>query len=141
MEDNEQTEQNLDSDKYSKYKDMFDKHKNEEGFINNENMNEILNEYGRKTTIENTNELIKKINKDKESTDLDFGNFVKLMESEDFESILNEKTEKPLKTLNDIQIYLFMLLLLITGSINTIANKLQQNSTSLGVNIKVIKNL
>ena len=141
MEDNEQTEQNLDSDKYSKYKDMFDKHKNEEGFINNENMNEILNENGRKTTIENTNELIKKINKDKESTDLDFENFVKLMESEDFESILNEKTEKPLKTLSDIQIYLFMLLLLITGSINTIANKLQQNSTSLGVNIKVIKNL
>ena len=58
------------------------------------------------------------------------------MESEDFESILNEKSEKPLKTLNDIQIYLFMLLLLITGSINTIANKLQQNSTSLGVKYK-----
>ncbi len=91
MEDDEQNEQNIDSDKYTKYKDMFDKHKNEEGFINNENMNEILNEYGRKTTIENTNELIKKINKDNESTDLDFDNFVKLMESEDFESILNEK--------------------------------------------------
>ena len=58
------------------------------------------------------------------------------MESEDFESILNEKSEKPLKTLSDIQIYLFMLLLLITGSINTIANKLQQNSTSLGVKYK-----
>ena len=136
MEDDEQNEQNIDSDKYTKYKDMFDKHKNEEGFINNENINEILNEFGRKTTIENTNELIKKINKDNESTDLDFDNFVKLMESEDFESILNEKSEKPLKTLNDIQIYLFMLLLLITGSINTIANKLQQNSTSLGVKYK-----
>ena len=136
MEYNEQTEQNIDNDKYTKYKDMFDKHKNEEGFINNENINEILNEFGRKTTIENTNELIKKINKDNESTDLDFDNFVKLMESEDFESILNEKTEKPLKTLSDIQIYLFMLLLLITGSINTIANKLQQNSTSLGIKYK-----
>ena len=136
MEDDEQNEQNIDSDKYTKYKDMFDKHKNEEGFINNENINEILNEFGRKTTIENTNELIKKINKDNESTDLDFDNFVKLMESEDFESILNEKTEKPLKTLSDIQIYLFMLLLLITGSINTIANKLQQNSTSLGIKYK-----
>ena len=136
MEDDEQNEQNIDSDKYTKYKDMFDKHKNEEGFINNENINEILNEFGRKTTIENTNELIKKINKDNESTDLDFDNFVKLMESEDFESILNEKSEKPLKTLSDIQIYLFMLLLLITGSINTIANKLQQNSTSLGIKYK-----
>ena len=92
MEDDEQNEQNIDSDKYTKYKDMFDKHKKEEGFINNENINEILNEFGRKTTIENTNELIKKINKDNESTDLDFDNFVKLMESEDFESILNEKT-------------------------------------------------
>ena len=142
MEDSEpineenKNEQNIDSDKYLKYKDMFDKHKNEEGYINNENMNEILNEFGRKTTIENTNELIKKINKDKESTDLDFDNFVKLMESEDFESIINEKDQKPLKTLTDVQIYLFMLLLLITGSINTIANKLQQNSTSLGVKYK-----
>ena len=142
MEDSEpineenKNEQNIDSDKYLKYKDMFDKHKNEEGYINNENMNEILNEFGRKTTIENTNELIKKINKDKESTDLDFDNFIKLMESEDFESIINEKDQKPLKTLTDVQIYLFMLLLLITGSINTIANKLQQNSTSLGVKYK-----
>ena len=53
-------EQNIDSERYSKYKDMFDKHKNEEGFINNENINEILNEFGRKTTIENTSKLIKK---------------------------------------------------------------------------------
>ena len=45
MEDDEQNEQNIDSDKYTKYKDMFDKHKNEEGFINNENINEILNEF------------------------------------------------------------------------------------------------
>ena len=128
-------EQNIDSERYSKYKDMFDKHKNEEGFINNENINEILNEFGRKTTIENTNKLIKKINKDKDSTDLDFDNFVKLMESEDFDSLFN-KEEKPIKKLSEIQIYLFMLLLLITGSINTIANKLQQNTTSLKIKYK-----
>ena len=128
-------EQNIDSERYSKYKDMFDKHKNEEGFINNENINEILNEFGRKTTIENTSKLIKKINKDKDSTDLDFDNFVKLMESEDFDSLFN-KEEKPIKKLSEIQIYLFMLLLLITGSINTIANKLQQNTTSLKIKYK-----
>ena len=32
-------EQNIDSERYSKYKDMFDKHKNEEGFINNKSIN------------------------------------------------------------------------------------------------------
>ena len=31
------------------------------------------------------------------------------------------------------KIYLFMLFMLLSGSINTIANKLQQNTTSLGI--------
>ena len=71
----------------------------------------------------------------RESTNIDFDNFVKLMESEDFESIVN-KEETPKKGLTDVQIYLFMLLLLITGSINTIANKLQQNTITLGIAYK-----
>ena len=124
--------QNIDSEKYSKYKDVFDKHKNENGFINEDDMNEILNEFGRKTTNKDTNELIKRVTKNRESTNIDFDNFVKLMKSEDFESIVN-KEEPPKKGLSDVQIYLIMLLLLITGSINTIANKLQQNTTSLGI--------
>ena len=126
---------NIDSEKYSKYKDVFDKHKNENGFINEDDMNEILNEFGRKTTNKDTNELIKRVTKNRESTNIDFDNFVKLMESEDFESIVN-KEEPPKKGLSDVQIYLIMLLLLITGSINTIANKLQQNTTSLGIKYK-----
>ena len=124
--------QNIDSEKYSKYKDVFDKHKNENGFINEDDMNEILNEFGSKTTNKDTNELIKRVTKNRESTNIDFDNFVKLMKSEDFESIVN-KEEPPKKGLSDVQIYLIMLLLLITGSINTIANKLQQNTTSLGI--------
>ena len=127
--------QNIDSEKYSKYKDVFDKHKNEYGFINEDDMNEILNEFGRKTTNKDTNELIKRVTKNRESTNIDFDIFVKLMKSEDFESIVN-KEEPPKKGLSDVQIYLIMLLLLITGSINTIANKLQQNTTSLGIKYK-----
>ena len=69
-----------------------------------------------------------------------FDDFVKLMESDDLENIIN-KDDHQKKTLTNIQIYLFMLLSLITGSINTIPNKLQQNTTSLEINIKVIKNL
>ena len=48
----------INNERYSKYKDVFDKHKNQEGYINNEDVNDILNEFGRKTTIEDTNELI-----------------------------------------------------------------------------------
>ena len=126
----------IDNERYSKYKDVFDKHKNQEGYINNEDVNDILNEFGRKTTIEDTNELIKKASIDTRSTNIDFDNFVKLMESNDLENIINNEKEKPIKKLTDLQIYLFMLLLLITGSINTIANKLQQNTESLGVKYK-----
>ena len=126
---------NIDNERISKYKDMFDKHKNEDGFIDQAGINDILNEFGRKTTIEDTNELIKKASIDTTST-IDFENFVKLMESNDIESIINNKKEKQTNKLTDCQIYLFMLLLLITGSINTIANKLQQNTESLGVKYK-----
>ena len=126
----------INNERYSKYKDVFDKHKNQEGYINNEDVNDILNEFGRKTTIEDTNELIKKASIDTRSTNIDFDNFVKLMESNDLENIINNEKEKPIKKLTDLQIYLFMLLLLITGSINTIANKLQQNTESLGVKYK-----
>ena len=133
--ENNSNKPNIDSERLSKYKDMFDKHKNENGFINEEDINEILNEYGRKTTNKDTSELIKRVTQNRESANIDFDNFVKLMESEDFESIVN-KEEPPKKGLTDVQIYLFMGLLLITGSINTIANKLQQNTISLGIAYK-----
>ena len=132
--ENDNNKQNIDSERLSKYKDMFDKHKNEDGFINEEDMNVILNEYGRKTTNKDTSEFIKRVTQNRESTNIDFDNFVKLMESEDFDTIINKEENK--KGLTDVQIYLFMLLLLITGSINTIANKLQQNTTSLEVKYK-----
>ena len=127
---------NINNERISKYKDMFDKHKNENGFIDQTGVNNILNEFGRKTTIEDTNELIKKASIDSTSTNIDFDNFVKLMESNDIESLIKNKKENQTNKLTDCQIYLFMLILLITGSINTIANKLQQNTESLGVKYK-----
>lgn len=123
-------------EKYEKYKEMFDKYKNEEGFISEKNVNEILKECGRKTTLKESEELIKKVTKDREATTINFDNFVKLMDIKDikdFDNIEENKEKNEPKQLTNIQIYLFMLLLLTTGSINTIANKFQQNIISLDV--------
>ena len=128
-------ENNINKEKYEKYKVMFDKHKNEDGMISEEGVNEILNECGRKTTLKESEELIKKINRDTENTSINFENFVKLMDIENSDNIDEKKNENK-KQLSTLQIYGFMLLLLITGSINTIANKLQQNTKSLGVKYK-----
>ena len=128
-------ENNINKEKYEKYKLMFDKHKNEDGMISEEGVNEILNECGRKTTLKESEELIKKINRDTENTSINFENFVKLMDIENSDNIDEKKNENK-KQLSTLQIYGFMLLLLITGSINTIANKLQQNTKSLGVKYK-----
>jgi drug/metabolite transporter (DMT)-like permease len=127
----------INNEKYAKYKELYDKHKNEDGLLSEEGVNNILNECGRKTTLKETEDLIKKINRDTENSKINFENFVKLMKAEDIDDIIDideeknkEENNKP-KTLTDCQIYLFMLLLLITGSINTIANKMQQNTTSI----------
>ena len=58
------------------------------------------------------------------------------MDSEDIVNINEQKKENKPKTLTNCQIYLFMLLLLTTGSINIIANKLQQNVKELDVEYK-----
>ena len=128
-------ENNINKEKYEKYKVMFDKHKNEDGMISEEGVNEILNECGRKTTLKESEELIKKINRDTENTSINFENFVKLMDIENSDNIDEKKNENK-KQLSTLQIYGFMLLLLITGSINTIANKLQQNTKSMKVKYK-----
>ena len=137
MSENEnQQEININKEKYEKYKEMFDKHKNEDGFISEEGVNEILNECGRKTTLKESEELIKKITRDSESTSINFDNFVKLMNIENLDNIDGNKNENKPNKLSNLQIYGFMLLFLITGSINTIANKLQQNTTAKGVQYK-----
>ena len=128
MEGETSKDNNINKEKYEKYKEMFDKHKNEEGLISEEGVNEILNECGRKTTLKESEELMKRVTRDTETTTINFDNFVKLMDTEDINN-LEENQNEP-KQLSNIQIYGFMLLLLTTGSINTIANKLQQNTVS-----------
>ena len=135
-EEETEQEKNINKEKYDKYREMFDKHKNEEGLISEEGVNEILNECGRKTTLKESEELIKKITRDSESTTINFDNFVKLMNTENIDNIDENKNENKPKKLSNLQIYGFMLLFLTTGSINTIANKLQQNTTSKGVKYK-----
>ena len=132
MED-EEVEDNMNNKNYSKYKEMFDKHKNEDGMLSEEGVNEILNECGRKTSLKESEELIKKFNRNTDNTSISFDNFVQLMDSTELDN-LNGKENK--KTLTNCQIYFFMLLLLTTGSINTIANKLQQSTVSLDIKYK-----
>ena len=59
MED-EETQDNINDKKHAKYIEMFNKHKNENGVLSEEVVNEILNECGRKTTLKESEELIKK---------------------------------------------------------------------------------
>ena len=123
----------INEEEYAKYKEIFDKYKNESNLITENEVNNILNECGRKTTLKQTGELIKKVNQDNERSTIDFNNFVKLMKTENIDSLENEQKQIEKKTLTNCQIYLFMLLLLITGSINTSANKLQQNTVALQI--------
>jgi multidrug transporter EmrE-like cation transporter len=136
MEEEKSQDNNINSDKYEKYKEMFDKHKNEDGMLSEEGINNILNECGRKTTLKESEELIKRYTRNTENTTINFDNFVKLMKIEEIDNLEENKVAEKPKTLTDCQIYFFMFFLLITGSINTIANKLQQNTTSKGVKYK-----
>ena len=133
MENEENSNKNMNNEKYAKYKEMYDKYKNEDGMLSEKGINEILNECGKKTTLKESEELIKEINKDTDNNTINFENFVKLMDIEDIDNLIGNKKEDNPKTLTQCQIYLFMLLLLTTGSINTIANKLQQNTVSLDI--------
>ena len=130
----EENQVDINNEKYAKYKEMFDKHKNEDGMLSEEGVNEILNECGRKTTLKESEELIKKINRNTGTTSVTFDNFIKLMNSSDVDNLI-EKENKP-KTLTNCQFYFFMILLLVTGSINTIVNKLQQSTSPLGSDFK-----
>ena len=123
----------INEEEYAKYKEIFDKYKNESNLISENEVNNILNECGRKTTLKQTEELIKKVNQDNDRSTIDFNNFVKLMKTENIESLEKEQKKDDKKTLTNCQICLFMLLLLITGSINTSANKLQQSTVALNI--------
>ena len=95
MED-EEVEDNMNNKNYSKYKEMFDKHKNEDGMLSEEGVNEILNECGRKTSLKESEELIKKFNRNTDNTSISFDNFVQLMDSTELDNLNNKENKKTL---------------------------------------------
>ena len=115
MTDNK--EQNINNqEKNSKAREIFNKYKDENNMISEESLNEILNELGRKITLEQSSELIKKINGQDGKTEINFEQFIELIEN-----------ESDNKKLPDLQLYIYILILFVTGSINTIINKIQQS--------------
>jgi Ca2+-binding EF-hand superfamily protein len=81
----------INEEEYAKYKEIFDKYKNDSNLISENEVNNILNECGRKTTLKQTEELIKKVNQDNDRSTIDFNNFVKLMKTENIDSLEKEK--------------------------------------------------
>ena len=85
-------EDNINEDKNEKYKKLFDKHKNEDEMLSHEEVHNILNECGKKTSLKESEELILKITKDNKTKSINFEGFVKLMD-EDFEEEIEKKVE------------------------------------------------
>lgn len=124
---NEYSEENNNKNiKQGKYKQLFDKYKAEDGLISKNGLNSILKECGIETTINQSEDLIKKINNDNQSEKLNFNKFIELMESESIINI-NEK-----KSLSNMIILLIFILLIISGVILTITTKILPKLTSLG---------
>ena len=93
------TENSLINEDNDKYKDLFNKYKNENNIISNEGLYHSLNESGKKITLSETNDLIKKVNGDNDNMLINYNNFIKIMESvpENNINIVNEK-----KTMSNI---------------------------------------
>ena len=90
----------------SKYKNLFDKYKDEDGLISKNGLNEILNACGIESTLDQSEELIKKINNDNQNEKLNLNKFTELMESENLIDINNQKTLSPIISLVVILIFI-----------------------------------
>ena len=101
----------------SKYKNLFDKYKDEDGLIAKNGLNEILNACGIECTIDQSEELIKKINRDNHSQKLNLNQFTELMESDNIIDI-NHK-----QTISTIVFILAILILLISGVFLSVSTK------------------
>lgn len=130
------TENSLINEDNDKYKDLFNKYKNENNIISNEGLYHSLNESGKKITLSETNDLIKKVNGDNDNMQINYNNFIKIVESvpENNINIVNEK-----KTMSNIMIFLFIFLMILGGIIATIFNKIQSKTNSLGILFEVHK--
>ena len=111
----------------SKYKNLFDKYKDEDGLIAKNGLNEILNACGIECTIEQSEELIKKINRDNHSQKLNLNQFTELMESDNIIDI-NHK-----QTISTIIFILAILILLISGVFLSVTTRKLPKLKSRGV--------
>ena len=118
----------INQEKYAKYKESFDKHKNENNKISDKSLNDILNDYGNRLTLEQTQELIKQVTGKSDKTEINFDEFVKIMEKENNDDEGNNKIKIPKSTL-----YLVMIICMLAGAVCTIINKIQQNVKAKGV--------
>ena len=121
--DSKESQNNI--EKNDKYNELFEKYKNENNMISEENLQEILNEYGRKTTSEQ----IKQITGNEDFSEITFDQFVQVMEKETNNTLITKQKNE----ISNTKLYFFIMLFLFTGSINTIIIKIQMSIVSLGI--------
>ena len=76
-----------------KYKLLFDKYKKEDDLISKNDLKEILNESGYQINLEQSEKLIKNINKN-ENDKLDLKNFAQIMENVNINDIPEKETKR-----------------------------------------------
>ena len=124
-----ESEKPINNEKDAKYKELFEKYRNVNDMVSEEDLIELLNEYGRKITLEQLSELIKKITGSPDISEITFDQFVQLMENEKI-NILDTKQNNEI---SNTKLYIFISVLIVTGSINTILSKIMLSTESLNV--------
>ena len=100
-----------------KYKELFDKYKDENNLISKNDLKKILSENGIQITLEQSEELIKNLNKN-ENDKLNLNKFAELMEN------VNLQETNDNKTLSNFKIFLLFILLALGSTIVQISIKI-----------------
>lgn len=108
-----------------KYKLLFDKYKKEDDLISKNDLKEILNESGYQINLEQSEKLIKNINKN-ENDKLDLKNFAQIMENVN----INDIPEK--ETLSNFKIVLTLILFIFGGIILNLSSKILRELKAYG---------
>ena len=108
-----------------KYKELFDKYKDENNLISKNDLKEILRQNGIQVTLEQSEELIKNANKN-ENDKLNLNKFAELMEN------INLQDTNDNKTLSNFKIFLIFILLAFGSTIAQISIKILKKLDTLG---------
>ena len=119
--DEELPQENNNKDKNkSNFQNLFNKYKEEDDLISKDGLNKILKEIGIENTLEQSEDLIKKINKNDENKKLNYNQFLELMESDNIINIaIKEK-----RTLSNFKIFLIFILFIFSSLIISITTKI-----------------